>query len=145
MAGFPAKKLSMSSPWNEVGIHPFHMDSIWKIAGSLKTSVKEYLMSQYTQSHNVKQVRYFSFSEEQSHCIISQICLAYLLQFNTSEPLDVNLDVSSPLAKYAAKQWIIHVYSGWKSKSQSSLIFALVTKLLTDENNSFVEVFIVLH
>ena len=38
MAGLPAKKWSMSSPWNEVGIHPFHMESIWKIAGSVKTS-----------------------------------------------------------------------------------------------------------
>ena len=41
MAGLPAKKWSMSSPWNEVGIHPFHMESIRKIAGSVKTSKDE--------------------------------------------------------------------------------------------------------
>ena len=40
MAGLPAKKWSMSSPWNEVGIHPFHMESIRKIAGSVNTSGK---------------------------------------------------------------------------------------------------------
>jgi len=86
----------------------------------------------------VKEVQYFSFSEELSHSVISQICLAYLLQFNTSEPLDINLDVSSPLAKYAAEHWIIHAHSGCKSKSQSSSIFALMKKLLTNENNAFV-------
>ena len=95
-------------------------------------------MSQYIQSHDVTHVRYFSFSEELSHCVISQICLAYLLQFNTSEPPDMNLDVSSPLAKYAAEHWIIHAHAGCKSQSQSSSIFALIMKLLTDENNAYV-------
>ena len=100
-------------------------------------SVKEYLISQYIQSHNVKQVRYFSFSEELSHSVISQICLAYLLQFNTSEPLDINLDVSSPLAQYAAEHWITHLHSGSKSESQSSSTFPLMMKLLTDETDAF--------
>ena len=86
----------------------------------------------------MKQVRYFSFSEEQSHTVISQICLAYLLQFNTSEPLDRNLDVSSPLAAYAAEHWIVHAHLGSKSESESSSIFALIMKLLTDEKNAFV-------
>ncbi|KIJ91862.1 hypothetical protein K443DRAFT_14038 [Laccaria amethystina LaAM-08-1] len=61
-------------------------------------SVKEYLVSEYVQNHAVKQVRDFSFSEELSHSVISQICLAYLLQFHTSEPLDIDVDVSFPLA-----------------------------------------------
>ena len=87
----------------------------------------------------MKQVRYFSFSEELSHSVISQICLAYLLQFNTSGCLDTNLDVSSPLAKYAAEHWITHVHSSCKSNSQSSSIFALMMKLLTYENNAFVK------
>jgi len=84
------------------------------------------------------QVRYFTFSEQVSHSVISQICLAYLLQFNTSEPLDLNLDVSSPLAKYAAEHWVTHAHSGCKNKSQSSSVFALMMKLLTDEKNAFV-------
>ena len=86
----------------------------------------------------MKKLRYFSFSEEQSHSVISQICLAYLLQFNTSEPLDRNLDVSSPLAEYAAEHWIVHAHLSSKSTSQSASIFALVMKLLTDKNNVFV-------
>ena len=85
----------------------------------------------------MKQVRYFSFSEKLSHSVISQTCLAYLLQFNTCEPLDINLHVSSPLAKYAAEHWITHAHSGYKNKSQSSSVFALMMKLLADENSAF--------
>jgi len=49
----------------------------------------------------------------------------------------MSLDVSYPLAKYAAEHWIIHAYSHCQSKSQSSSILALMMKLLTDENNTF--------
>ena len=80
----------------------------------------------------------FSISEELSHSVISQICLAYLLQFHTSEILNTNLDVSFPLAKYAAKHWIIHSQSSSKTKSQSSPVFALMMKLFTEENTVFV-------
>ena len=85
----------------------------------------------------MKQIRDFSLSEQLSHSVIAQICLAYLLQFNTCEPLDINLDVSSPLAKYAAEHWIIHAYSGCKNKSLSSSVSALIMKLLTDDNGAF--------
>ena len=50
----------------------------------------------------------------------------------------MNLDISSPLAKYAAEHWITHAHSGCKSKSQSSSICSLIMKLLTDEHNAFV-------
>ena len=83
-------------------------------------SVKEYLISHYIQNNAMKQVRDFSFNEELSHSIISQICLAYLLQFNTSEPLYMNLEVSSPLAVYAAQYWILHAHSVGKNESQQS-------------------------
>ncbi|KIJ99791.1 hypothetical protein K443DRAFT_80490, partial [Laccaria amethystina LaAM-08-1] len=101
-------------------------------------SVKEYLISEYIQSHNMKEVKYFSVSEELSHSVISQICLAYLLQFNTPEPLHENLDVTSPLARYAAEHWIIHAHFDCKNKPQSSSVFALMMKLLTNENSAFV-------
>ena len=50
----------------------------------------------------------------------------------------MNVEISSPLAKYAAKHWIMHAHSGAKIKSQSSLVFALMMKLLTEENTAFV-------
>ena len=83
------------------------------------------------------QVRDFSFNEEMSHSVISQVCLAYLLQFSTSESLDINVNVSSPLARYAAENWIIHAHSSGKNKSQSSLVFVLMMKVLKDENFAF--------
>ena len=86
----------------------------------------------------MKQVSYFSFTEKLSHSVISEICLAYLLQFNTCETLDINLDVSFPLASYAAEYWITHLQSGCKNKFQSSSVFALMMKLLTDEGSAFI-------
>ena len=50
----------------------------------------------------------------------------------------MNVDVSVPLAKYAARYWIIHAHSGSKTKSQSYLVFALTMKLLMEENTAFV-------
>jgi hypothetical protein len=86
----------------------------------------------------VKQVKYFSFSEGLSHSVITQTCLAYLLQFNTSGRLHKNLHVTFPLARYAAEHWIRHAHFGCKNKPQSSSVFALMMKLLTDENSAFV-------
>ena len=86
-------------------------------------SVKEYLISESIQNHAIKQVRDFSFNEELSHSVICQICLAYLLQFCTSEYLDIAVNVSSPLAEYAAENWITHAHSWSKNKSQSSSVF----------------------
>jgi ankyrin repeat protein len=63
--------------------------------------------------------------------------LASLLQFQTSEPLDITVNVSFPLAMYAAKNWIIHANSSGKNNSQLSSVFVLMMKLLTDENTAF--------
>ena len=100
-------------------------------------SVKEYLMSEYTQNHKVTHIRNFSFNNEQSHSVISQICLAYLLHFNTSGLLDMDLKVFSPLANYAARHWISHTHSSGKTKSQSPVGFELMMKLLTDDGAFF--------
>ena len=79
-------------------------------------------------------IRNFSFNEELSHSVISQICLAYLLQFKTSDILDINVEMSFPLVNYAAENWISHTHSSGKYGSQSSIVFVLMMKLLTDEN-----------
>ena len=47
------------------------------------------------------------------------------------------MDVSFPLAKYAAEHWITHAHSGSKEKSQSSVVLTLMIKLLTDEDAAF--------
>ena len=97
-------------------------------------SVKEYLISQYIQNHDVAHIRGFSFNEELSHYVISQICLAYLMQFNTPELLDTNVEQSSPLAEYAAQHWISHTHAGGRNKSKLSVGLTLMMKLLTNEN-----------
>ena len=82
-------------------------------------------------------IRGFSFTQELSHSVISQICLAYLLQFNTSKPPDRDLVASSPLANYAAKYWISHTHSSGKNRSQSPVGFTLMKKFFTDESAAF--------
>ena len=39
---------------------------------------------------------------------------------------------------YAAKHWILHAHSGTKIESQSSVVLALMMKLLTEEKTAFV-------
>ena len=53
-------------------------------------------------------------------------------------PLEMCGYISCPLAKYAARHWILHARSGTKIKSQSSVVLALMMKLLTDEKTAFV-------
>ena len=78
------------------------------MTGAIKLShfsVKEYLLSNRIEN-------FFRISEKTSHSRISEISVAYLLQFNSFEPLtEATLD-SSPLARYAAKHWIDHAKSG---------------------------------
>ena len=79
-------------------------------------SVKEYLTSGYIQNSSVMQVQNLSFNKEVSDSVISQVCLAYLLQFNTSQSLDVNLKKSFPLVKYAARYWSVHACADGKKE-----------------------------
>ena len=95
------------------------------------------MTSGYIQNSNVMQVRTLSFNKEESDSVISQVCLAYLLQFNTSQSLDVNVESLFPLATYAAKYWTIHACASGKKKSQASAVFVLMMRLLTDENIAF--------
>jgi len=46
--------------------------------------------------------------ERLSHSWISQACIAYLMQFNTSSSISDATPKSSPLALYAVEYWIIH-------------------------------------
>src|SRR6202035_4127192 len=70
-------------------------------------SVKDYLLSQ----HSVR-VTGFNIEEKLSHSHIAKTCLAYLLQFEDPDMLDPAIIDKYPLARYAAKYWVIHVHNG---------------------------------
>ncbi|KAG6913684.1 hypothetical protein DXG01_005184, partial [Tephrocybe rancida] len=85
-------------------------------------SVKEYLLSTHVEEG-------FSISEKTSHLKISEISVAYLLQFDSFEPLTWAMLASSPLAQYAAMHWIDHAKSG----GMNSALLKLVLQLFMSE------------
>jgi ankyrin repeat protein len=69
-------------------------------------TVKEYLTSKYI-AHSSP----YSCSEQLANTFIAQTCLAYLLQFDTYNPVSVILK-EYPLAHYAAEFWMFHAKRG---------------------------------
>lgn len=63
----------------------------------------------------------FRINYETSHALITQVCVAYLLQFNKPGPLDKNLLSKRPLAEYAAEHWVFHATSCGIDKIESGL------------------------
>ena len=98
--------------------------------GTLKLShfsVKEYLLSNQI-------AEYFSISEKAAHLKISEISVAYLLQFDKFTPLTKAILESSPLAEYAAEHWIEHAtFEGIDPSPQK-----LILELFTPESAAFV-------
>src|ERR1700728_2724705 len=72
-------------------------------------SVKDYLLSQ----RHVRATG-FGFTEKLSHSLIAKTCLAYLLQFENLDMLNLDAIDEYPLAKYAAEYWVKHVRYGVK-------------------------------
>src|ERR1700728_253791 len=70
-------------------------------------SVKDYLLSQ----HHVGGTG-FGLNEKLSHSLIAKTCLAYLLQFENLDMLNWDTIGQYPLARYAAKYWVMHVRYG---------------------------------
>src|SRR6202035_1342995 len=70
-------------------------------------TVKDYLLSQ----HHVG-VTGFGLNEKLSHSHIAKTCLAYLLQFENLDMLNLDAIDEYPLAKYAAEYWVMHVHRG---------------------------------
>jgi hypothetical protein len=84
-------------------------------------SVKEYLLSTRVEE-------YFSIDEKTSHSKISELSIAYLLQFDDdSLPLTEAMLDSMPLAQYAAEHWIDHAKSGGMDPTVLQLILRLFT------------------
>ena len=71
-------------------------------------------------------VEYFSIDEKTSHAKISELSIAYLLQFDDdSLPLTMAKLDSMPLASYAAWHWIDHAKSGRVNSTLLRLILCL--------------------
>ena len=88
-------------------------------------SVKEYLISDRIQ-HEIA-ARY-SVREIESHGVLAEDCIAYLLQFDTPNSLTSKTLESSPLARYAAEHWTDHARQAQKGpvKSAASLSIELL-------------------
>ena len=98
-------------------------------------SIKEYLLSKHVKEHHDKKIKAFSLSQELSHSMISQACLAYLLQIKTAKSVNY---AEFALMEYAAKNWIFHAQSSDDDKSQGSSLSELMLKLLAPDNPAFV-------
>src|ERR1700733_3030450 len=83
-------------------------------------SVKDYLLSQ----HHVGETG-FGINEKLSHSLIAKTCLAYLLQFENPDMLNLDAIDKYPLAKYAAFYWVIKAVVDSSDVQQEKLIMAL--------------------
>ena len=99
-------------------------------------SIKEYLLSKHLREHHDKKMRAFSLSPKLSHSMISQTCLAYLLQLEKPESVD---DADSSLMEYAASNWILHAQCSNYDKSQESSLSNLMIKFLKPDNPAFIK------
>ncbi|KZP14974.1 hypothetical protein FIBSPDRAFT_959263 [Athelia psychrophila] len=68
-------------------------------------SVKDYLLSDQISSGAAA---YYSINANQSHCLIVQTCLAYLVHLGILDSLDDASVATLPLAHYAAEHWTSH-------------------------------------
>ena len=109
--------------------------SLIKVAGNIQLvhpSVKEYMLTS-TSLQNFG----FTTNEKLSHSLISQTCLAYLLQFETPEILNEDTIDDFPLALYAAEHWVSHTRSG-ASDSDTGSLQALIHALFTGNDAPFI-------
>ena len=101
-----------------------HFSLLTVNTGNIKLShfsVKEYLLSTHVEE-------FFSITEKTSHLKISEISIAYLLQFDDdSLPLTEAMLDAMPLAQYAAEHWIGHAKYGEIDPTLLQLILCLFT------------------
>ncbi|KAF8199449.1 ankyrin repeat-containing domain protein [Pholiota molesta] len=96
-------------------------------------SIKEYLLSEHLRTGGTS--LFHLASAELSHALISQTCLAYLLQSDALDLVEkgstLSIDQSEPfpLADYAAEHWIFHARSSSIDHSERSWTLKLAQKL----------------
>jgi ankyrin repeat protein len=108
-----------------------------KIIGEVKLahfSIKEYLLSEPLRTGGTS--LFHLTSAELSHALISQTCLAYLLQSGAlhlvgkgSRRSIMRINQSFPLINYAARHWVFHAQSGAIDQSEQSWTLTLAQEL----------------
>ncbi|KAF8486642.1 hypothetical protein JB92DRAFT_2799171, partial [Gautieria morchelliformis] len=73
-------------------------------------SVREYLISEHLRMSTTAISCYY-FNEKIAHVFIAKTCLAYLLQFDQEDGVNLNTAWSYPLSRYAAENWMYHARS----------------------------------
>ena len=97
-------------------------------------SLKEYLLSERVEKD-------FKITGDTAHVKISEISVAYLLQFDKFTPLTEAILQSSPLAQYAAEHWVDHATFKRKDYGTFNGIdpgpLKLILQLFTPESIAF--------
>ncbi|KAF7985911.1 hypothetical protein HWV62_43816 [Athelia sp. TMB] len=92
-------------------------------------SVKEYLISERIRGGAVS---FFGINETLAHSMITQTCLAYLIQLGSLPYINESTLKSFPLAPYAAKSWMAHMRLGCPENAQTK---HLMHRLFSLEGN----------
>ncbi|KAF8196084.1 ectomycorrhiza-induced ankyrin-domain/NACHT-domain-containing protein [Pholiota molesta] len=126
--------------WNERDVLEKCAGLITESEGEVKLahfSIKEYLLSEHLSDGVTSGFHLISI--ETSHALISQTCLAYLLQFDVPNSLAVHINVATsfPLAPYAAKHWVSHAQSGGIDNLETSCTLTLAKKLFMSNSATF--------
>jgi hypothetical protein len=98
-------------------------------------SVKEYLIGKQIQNGPGSQ---YSFNENVANNLISQTCLAYLLQFDTIGSLKSTTLSCFPLARYAAEFWIHHAQMQSQNSVMPNTVQCLIMSLLQPQSAQFI-------
>lgn len=93
-------------------------------------SVKEFLVSKRIKELAPK----YSISPNTAHTSMAEVCLAYLLSFDSPTSVSPNVLEKFPLAAYAAQHWTKHA----KLAGEAESLAALTMELLDDANPAYV-------
>lgn len=123
------------------GSQDFDADSVVEYTDSEKAetyirlahfSVQEFLLSDRIQ-HGA--ARHYSIREVESHGVLAEDCLAYLLQFDERGSLTHETFKLSPLADYAAKFWFGHAKLAEKRPIKTTTLLSM--ELLMADGEGF--------
>ena len=93
-------------------------------------SVKEFLVSK-----RIKELApSYSISPNAAHTSMAEVCLAYLLSFDSSTSVSPSMLEKFPLAAYAAQHWTKHA----KLAQEAESLATLTTELFDDANPAYV-------